>query len=219
MAGMNTPSKQITIAALGDSITQAVEVEEAQRWPALLEVALSNQIPDCDLQVVNCGIGGNTSREGLARMEEVLSHQPNFVLVEFGGNDTTDDAERHVSREEFARNLQAMKQQIESGGATMVLLTFPPVINDWSEEHTKPHHQSHGGGDGHVERYRQLTRDFASENGLHLIDIDRALREAAKESGWQKYLQPDGVHITESGNEIISEAVCKSLVESGLLTR
>lgn len=215
MAGMNQ-SEKLTIVAFGDSITQAVEVAKEQRWPALLEVALNRQNGARSTLVVNRGIGGNTSREGLARMEEVLCCEPDFVLVEFGGNDTTDEAARHVSVEEFVCNLGAMREQIGQAGATMILLTLPPVNNDQSTHNAKSWHRHHGSIDEHVELYRQSMRIFAFENQLLLIDIDRALRHAVAAQGWAKYFQSDGVHLTRGGNEIVGETVLQSLLEFGL---
>ncbi len=208
-------SHKITIAAFGDSITEAVEVPEEQRWPALLEVAL-NQNGARSTQVVNYGIGGNTSREGLARMENVLSCAPDLVLVEFGGNDATDDLTRYVSLAEFTANLATMHAQFQSIGAQMMLVTFPTVVNDWSTHNAKDWHQQHGGIDEHVELYRQRTRAFAQENQLLLIDIDAALREAGKANGWEKYFTPDGVHLNEGGNELIGQTVKESLLQSRL---
>ena len=211
-------SQHLVIAAFGDSITEALEVEPEQRWPQWLEAALNQEnfarsTPE-NIRVVNCGVGGNSSREGLARMETVLSCAPDLVLVEFGGNDTTDDNERHVSLEEFAANLETIKHAVETAGAQMILITFPPVVNDWSTHNEKEWHQKHGGIDEHIELYRQRTRAFATENQLLLIDIDAALRAAGQAKGWEKYFMPDGVHLNRGGNELIGETVFQSLVQS-----
>ena len=219
MARMNSPEssgKKLVIAAFGDSITQAVEVDEEQRWPALLEAALNRESHSRSTQVVNYGVGGNTSREGLARMEDVLSGGPNLVLVEFGGNDSTDETERHISLDEFTVNLATMKSAFGAIGAQMILLTFPPVVNDWSTHNAKEWHLQHGGIDGHVELYRQRTRGFAAQNQLMLIDIDSSLRAAGKTNGWEKYFQPDGVHLTAQGNALIAETVAQNLLQSQL---
>jgi len=210
--------KKLVIAAFGDSITEALEVEPEQRWPQRLETALdaenfARSTPE-NIQVVNCGVCGNTSREGLARMETVLSCAPNLVLVEFGGNDSTDDTERSVSLDEFAANLEAIKSAVEAIGAQMILITFPPVVNDWSTHNEKEWHKQHGGIDEHVEIYRQRTRTFAKENQLLLIDIDAALREAGKANGWEKYFVADGVHLNEGGNELVGQTIFKNLLQS-----
>ena len=200
--------EQLTIVAFGDSITQAIEVPAEQRWPALLEEQLAGCLAPRPVKVVNAGIGGNTSREGLARIEGVLAERPTIVLVEFGGNDTTDEPGRNVPLEEYLANLDLIQRAIqEKAGAIMVLLTFPPVVSEWIAR-LRPHIEpKHGGFDQHIELYRQATRGFAAERGLALIDIDRALRTAGEANGWESCFQTDGVHLTRGGNRVVSEAV------------
>lgn len=218
MASMNSSpeNKVLTIAAFGDSITGAVEVPVEQRWTSLLEKVLTRQISEGVVKVVNYGVGGNTSREGLARMEEIFSCGPDFVLVEFGGNDAMDNPERFVSLDEFTENLRTMQQRIEAAGAKMILLTFPPVVNEWHAHGFHPPHQQYGGLDGRIELYRQRTHTYAVENQLLLIDIDRALRHPGLEEGWEEYILPDGVHLTQGGNRIVAEKVLRELGQIGI---
>jgi len=201
----------LTIVAFGDSITQAGEVSLEKRWPSLLESVLATH----EAKVVNAGVGGNTSREGLARIDEVLAHQPALVLVEFGGNDATDEVERNVPLDEFLRNLETMREKFQVSGAAMLLLTFPPIVNAWSQ-HTEPvrefHFLRYGGMDEHVEFYRQATHYFAARNELKMADIDVALRRAAKTEGWEKFFQPDGVHLTQDGNRVVFETVLQEVM-------
>jgi lysophospholipase L1-like esterase len=77
----------LTVICFGDSITQAsTEMPEADRWPILLEALLKERLAPRPVAVVNAGVGGNTSREGLVRMDQaVLARRPNLVLVQFGG--------------------------------------------------------------------------------------------------------------------------------------
>ncbi len=212
----NMSKTPLTLVAFGDSITQAVEVPEAGRWPQLLEDALSREIVGREIKVVNRGIGGNTSREGLARIEEVLDCRPNFVLVEFG-NDATHQMDRHVSLNEFAANLDEMRRRFAAIGATMIPMTFPPIIDEWHADNLLPFHQKHGGGDAHQELYRQQTRAFAAEHDLHWIETDRALRAAYDNDGAARYFQPDGVHLTREGNELFCETVLRNLLSSGVV--
>ena len=193
------------VAAFGDSITAANQVAADKRWVELVNMRRK----DDGVHVINSGVGGNTTREGLARIrEDVLAHKPDMVLIEFGGNDATPDPERHVSLDEFADNLHSMHEQIITScpGARVVLLTFPPVIDDWhtwkGDEFFAP-----DGGDAYVEKYRQATRNYAFVHGLALVDIDKALRQAIENGSTGQYILPDGVHLTEEGHAVVAEAV------------
>ena len=86
-------------------------------------------------------------------------------------------------------------------------------MNEWSVHYLKPLHQEYGGVDQHVEHYRQATRACASEHGLPLSDIDRALRDAASRHGWQPFYQNDGVHLTAEANRVVAEAVFQQIRE------
>ncbi len=205
--------KTLMIVAFGDSITQAKEVAPEKRWPELLHAALQAQTPEREARVLNAGVGGNTSREGLARIErDVLSHRPDWVLVEFGGNDATHEPARHVPPDEFAANLARIERQVmEKTMARMMLIVFPPVVDAWHAHRALEFHTSRGGLDAHVDRYRCLTREYAGARGLPLADIDAALRRLMQRDGAAQYIRPDGVHLTEAGNAVVAEEVSATL--------
>jgi lysophospholipase L1-like esterase len=99
------------LVCLGDSIT-------ASGWPEMLPALLAGIL---SLQAINAGIRGNTSTQGLRRLErDVLRHAPGVVVVEFGLNDCNFvlNAQRpRVGTEEFASNLQLLGRLIRVGGA------------------------------------------------------------------------------------------------------
>lgn len=209
--------KALTIVAFGDSITQAKEVAPEKRWPELLRAALQARMPGRGFAVVNAGVGGNTSREGLARIErDVLAHRPDWVLVEFGGNDATHDPARHVPPDEFAANMARIERLVmEKTMARMALLVFPPVVDVWHAHGKMEFHVSRGGLDAHVDRYRCLTREHAGRRGMPLADIDAALRRRMARDGAARYIRPDGVHLTEEGNAAVAEEVLTVLLSAG----
>jgi lysophospholipase L1-like esterase/photosystem II stability/assembly factor-like uncharacterized protein len=192
----------IMVVAFGDSITAATQQAPDDRWPEILGRALQDSFPECIIKVINAGVGGNTSREGLRRMEQdVLKHAPDFVLVEFGGNDNTSEPARHVSFEEFTNNLAQIRKNVtERNNGRLIMLTFPPVVDEWRPA---------GGEDAAVELYRNLARQFAQEHGLPLADIDKVLRKKMSQDGYHKaeYILRDGVHLTAQGNKVVADAV------------
>ena len=76
----NLDSPGRTIVCLGDSITSGVGAAPAQPYPGLLAEKLG-------VEVINAGVPGDTSEDGLARLGEVLALDPWLVIVELGGND------------------------------------------------------------------------------------------------------------------------------------
>lgn len=204
----------ITVVAFGDSITQASHQVPEARWPALLNQAIQLRFPECLITIINAGVGGNTTREGLQRIEnDVLAHNANFVLAEFG-NDSTPEPERHVPFEEFTANLDAIKSRTaERNFGRLILLSFPPIVDAWHGWSNHDYFKRNGGPDACQERYRKLTRQFAQAHDVPLADIDKALRQGMAQDGPGEYILPDGVHLTARGNQVVADTVLPVLSE------
>lgn len=200
----------MTVVTLGDSITAVGNCDAQDRWPELLRRRLAEGGPGRTVQVLNAGVGGNTSREGLARLDrDVLAHRPDIVTVEFGGNDATPESARHVELPEFRANITAICRRIRDAGAIPVLLTFPPIID---EQHCWGGlFRERGGPDAGVEDYRAAMRDLARELDCGLVDIDRAVRRVMATEGRGAAIVSDGVHLTPRGNEVIADEVFQGL--------
>ncbi len=85
--------EKVTICFLGGSITQGSLSSEPETCYAYRVYKwLKDKFPRADITYVNAGVGGTTSAFGAARAElDVLSHDPDIVLVEFSVNDECDD--------------------------------------------------------------------------------------------------------------------------------
>ncbi|MFC6635073.1 arylesterase [Microbulbifer taiwanensis] len=111
------------LLVLGDSISAAYGIDEAQGWVQLLRDRLERGGES--IEVVNASISGETSSGGLARLPRLLKeHQPRWLIVELGGNDGL----RGYSPMALQRNLQQMVKLAEKAGAEVLLLgmRMPP---------------------------------------------------------------------------------------------
>lgn len=92
--------KPVAIAFLGDSVTQGCfEIrytrddklepvyKPGKAYPQKLQKILQHCYPETAINILNYGISGNTASMGLARMDEMLVHKPDAVIVCFGLND------------------------------------------------------------------------------------------------------------------------------------
>ena len=203
----------LTVVAFGDSITQASHQEAPYRWVTLVQDQLNRRLSDTAAAVLNAGAGGETSREGLRRLQrDVLDVRPDIVLVEFGGNDATPDDGRQVGLEEFGDNLHLISTECRKIHAQVMILTFPPIIDAWHCWGRHDRYAETNGPNAHVERYRQAARRYACDHRLALIDIARLLEEAARKDSPQSIILPDGVHLTQAGNRIVAQAVADAIV-------
>lgn len=191
------------IVAFGDSITKGSSgnIQKEEHYLTLLENKLGE-----GFTLINAGVGGNSAREAMARYErDVLVHDPDLIMLEFGGNNHDIwEPERRVSDEEFKEHLQVFKKKLPPGCKVLVM-TFPPII---SEQHV--YSKDHPGKDvdGELNSQRQIVRDFAKENDYYLFDLYKLMYEDR-----YKLLLPDGVHHNKAGHAFMAEKLYEALKE------
>mgnify|MGYP002622177979 CR=1 FL=1 len=107
---------QPVVLVLGDSLSAAYGIPLEQGWVALLEQRLSDEgLPH---RVVNASVSGETTAGGLARLPQLLDrHQPEWVLIELGGNDGL----RGQPPRKLDENLTAMVAQVRAAGGEAIL--------------------------------------------------------------------------------------------------
>jgi len=107
----NLNSQGQNVICFGDSLTQGVGAENGEDYPSLLTRQLA-------YPVINAGRSGDTSRDGLARLDrDVLDQNPRLVIVLFGGNDFF----RQVPLSETRKNVEEIVKRIQDHGAMVAL--------------------------------------------------------------------------------------------------
>ena len=103
------------VLALGDSLTAGVGVAADEAWPVLLASRTG-------WEVVNGGVSGDTSSDGLQRLPSLLEqHNPVLVLVTLGGNDML----RRIPQQQTTAHLLQILTLIKAHGAKPILLATP----------------------------------------------------------------------------------------------
>ncbi|MFH1397751.1 MAG: GDSL-type esterase/lipase family protein [Candidatus Omnitrophota bacterium] len=107
----NLDSNGKDIICFGDSITKGAGSTEGNDYPSLLSQKLN-------MQVINAGVDGDTTRDALARInEDVLQYNPRLVIVEFSGNDFL----KGISPQETFDNLDRILVMIQQKQAMVVM--------------------------------------------------------------------------------------------------
>lgn len=75
----------IKLLAFGDSLTAGYGLAPGEAYPVKLQAALKAK--GYDVTVINAGVSGDTSADGLARLDWALQDHPDYALVELGAND------------------------------------------------------------------------------------------------------------------------------------
>jgi len=145
---------QTRYVAFGDSITAGVEDETGQGYPPRLEELLQSSDPGATVE--KQGVPGETTSEGLARIDDVLDDTPAVLLLMEGTNDVS----RGVSPETSVFNLEQIASKSEAIGWSVVHATVIPRRAGASTEHEL---QLNGG-------FNRRLRSSVGTRGLDLVD-------------------------------------------------
>jgi lysophospholipase L1-like esterase len=111
--------------AFGDSLTEGFGASEGNDYPALLGRKLG-------VTIGNFGKSGETTSDGLKRLEEVTALRPRVVLLCFGGNDSLNQE----SRTQTFVNLGRMIDRLHQEGSFVVLIGIRSAsLRDQNEKH------------------------------------------------------------------------------------
>ncbi|HEX9024520.1 MAG TPA: GDSL-type esterase/lipase family protein, partial [Geobacteraceae bacterium] len=103
------------VLAFGDSLTYGSGAAENESYPAVLEQLTGHR-------VLNYGIAGETSGDGLARLPGVLEREkPALLLLCEGANDIL----RRMDQAQAAENLRAMVRLARERNIDVVLIAVP----------------------------------------------------------------------------------------------
>ncbi len=103
------------ILAFGDSLTYGTGAQRSESYPAILEQLIGRR-------VVNSGVPGEITEEGLARLPEVLEREkPALLILCHGGNDLL----RRLDRQQTADNLRAMIRLARERGVAVIMIAVP----------------------------------------------------------------------------------------------
>jgi acyl-CoA thioesterase-1 len=116
------PDGRPVVACFGDSLTAGLGTDPGQSYPDYLQKILNDA--NYPYRVVNEGVSGNTTKDGLNRIGRILALHPVLVVVEFGGNDGL----RGLPLEQTKSNLGSIIEQLQAAHTRVALagITLPP---------------------------------------------------------------------------------------------
>jgi len=103
-----------TILAFGDSLTYGFGASQNSSYPVYLQNKTG-------FNVINAGVNGELSSEGLERLPSYLQLKPKLVILCHGGNDIL----QNLSKEQLKKNLLKMIKMIKKSGADVLLVAVP----------------------------------------------------------------------------------------------
>ncbi len=175
----------------------------------MLQAKLDEKYPEA-YRVINKGIGGNTSAQGLDRFcDDVLPYLPGLLLVEFGFNDANVkdwSIEPRVSLGEFVRNLREFHRIATAKVASCAFILNHSIAEvDGRQGNGLTYNQN-------LLPYDQAVITLAEELKAKVIDLPGMM--AAKETPMDEYLSDDNLHLSEAGNKHYAQMVFDVIIEN-----
>ena len=169
------------LVCFGDSLTAGAGTEPGQSYPDYLQKDLDQL--HYGYYVVNEGVSGNTTKDGVERLPEVLALHPAIAVVEFGGNDGLRGVPIEVSR----ANLDEIVRTLQQAGIKVVIagITLPPDY-----------------GPDYIARFNETYTVLAKK--YHVPMLPFLLQNAYGSPGM---MQRDGIHATSKGNQVVARNV------------
>ncbi len=161
------------ILVFGDSLTAGLGLPSDAAFPARLEARLKAE--GTLVHVINAGNSGDTTTDGLARLDWSLAAKPDIVILELGANDTLRGIDPKIVR----ANLDAMITKIQASGASVLLAGMHALAN-WGEDYRQ--------------EFERIYPELAKARGVTLYPF--FLEGVAMDP---KLNQPDGLHPNERG--------------------
>ncbi len=198
-----TTKQPTRIVCLGDSITKGFRpgVKETEAFPYRIETGLRKL--GIDVEVLNVGIGGETSSQGLKRLKAaVIDQRPDIVTIMYGANDSYIDKGKtnvRVPLEEYRTNLTAMIRELKKAKITPILMTTNRYGGKHPADGSGQHPQLQ------MDAYMKVCREVAATENVALIDHQSLWIEATKKGTDIETWMTDHVHPNARGHAEIAK--------------
>lgn len=179
---MNKLPDDAVILAFGDSLTYGTGASAGHDYPSILSQQIGRE-------VVNAGVPGEISQEGLERLPvELDKHQPDLLILTHGGNDIL----RKIPADQTRENLKAMIAEAKQRHIPVVLLGVPEFGLLFLHS---------------AEIYAALAESEQIPNDLEVLPTILASKE----------LKSDTVHPNDRGYQRLAETIAALLQKQGAL--
>lgn len=170
------------------------------------------------VEVINAGIGGNTTLDLLERIEkDCLIHNPDLTILMVGTNDM--NSRKYIPIMQYEKNLREIIRKILKSKSNIVLMNLLPVYEPYLFTRHDPAFYN---PEGHKERLAQmnlLIEKIAGEYQLSFLDIHRVFEKIGNigldKSSLIKNMEnsnvADGLHPTDDGYRVIGLLVHQHL--------
>jgi acyl-CoA thioesterase-1 len=181
-------AKDNTILFLGDSLTEGLGVSKEEAFPKLVETLIQTELKK-NIIVINGGVSGSTTSDGLARLKWYMKKKPSLVFLALGANDGL----RGLDLAESQKNLEEIIKYAQKENAKVLLagMLIPPNYGPQYSERFK-------------KMYEELKIKYKLKSMPFLLD---------GVAGKKEFNQRDGIHPNIEGHKYIAKKVFEFIKE------
>ncbi|TXR50273.1 arylesterase [Phyllobacterium endophyticum] len=132
LANQNAVSdRPLTVVGFGDSLMSGFQLPVQDSFTAQLEKALRDK--GINVTITNAGVAGETTADGVSRLDWSIPEGTDIVILEFGAN----DALRGIAPEISEKNLSDMIARLKQRNVRIILagmLAPPNMGNDFADK-------------------------------------------------------------------------------------
>lgn len=216
ISGNNIDFSDIKITCLGDSITQAVNLDNLDNYQELAYPHILQETLDAR-KVYNLGIGGSSIgrywADAFVDRYQKIPEDSDIILVMGGTNDEFcaslvefgNSAER--KRRTFWGDLDELMDGLKTDYPNAEVIFMTPLPNSL-QDHLKIQHPYLIPQD----KFADVIKELADEHGMEVIDLYNSNILDGHDKDNVLHFMPDGVHPNAEGYEILGEHVAADLI-------
>lgn len=175
------------IVVLGDSLAAGYGLDRREAFPALLQQKIDQA--GWNYRVVNAGVSGNTSADGLSHIDWVLREPVDLLLVELGGNDGLRGIPAAVTKTNLQAIVDRARKKYPRVQVIVAGMQMPPNM-----------------GEDYKRAFSLIFPEVARTHQASLVPF---LLEGV--GGKPELNQQDRIHPTAEGQKLVAENVWKVL--------
>ncbi len=180
-------ARTIRLVVLGDSLTAGLGLPPGKAFPDRLQAALRAE--GWDVEVLNAGVSGDTAADGLARYDWAVPADADALIVELGANDML----RGLPPETTKKALSAILDKAQTAHLPTLIAGMRAAPNLGAEYD------------------RAFDAIYPALSKAHHVVLYPFFLDGV--AGDLKLNQPDGLHPTAEGVEVIVERIAPSVEE------
>ena len=193
----------------GDSITdagrnRADHHDLGKGYPKYAAAFIKERHPDADIEFIDLGIGGNQTKDLVARLEsDFIDINPDIVSILIGINDVWRQFDcpamqkEHVGLEEYESNIEEMILRVKDKVKGIFILS-PYIIEPLREDMMR----------ARIDEYVAVCKKLANKHGCRFVDFQQMYEDYCK-IRHSSYIAWDRIHPNQVGATLMAKEFLK----------